>query len=250
MIDKSKEYALVAGLKQEYDKYTQQDHNTWNRLYTRQVEHLQGKAYSKYFDCLEELNSCLNEQAIPDYEELNNKLMQKTAWSIHVVPGLISVDDFFDLLSQRKFSASTWIRKPEQLDYIEEPDMFHDIFGHVPLLMDSNYADFMQAFGEVGASLKDQPEILTALQRLYWFSIEFGLISEKGATKIYGAGILSSFGEVNHAIDQLDQCLDFDLHKIYQHDFKNDEIQNDYYLLDSLNQMISSFTKWKQQVRY
>ena len=245
MMEKSKEYSLIEGLQQEYHTYSVQDHETWNKLFSRQVEHLKGRAFSKYFDCLEELQPCLNASAIPNYNDLNSALLNKTNWSIHVVPGLISVEDFFDLLSRRKFSASTWIRKPEQLDYIEEPDMFHDVFGHVPLLMDPDYANFMQSFGEMGASLRDNPKLIVALQRLYWFSIEFGLIKEGNDSKIYGAGIISSYGEVEHVLKQLDQAISFDLQLIYDHDFKNDEIQNDYYLLDSLDQMISSFQEWK-----
>lgn len=249
MIEKSKEYPLVEGLQQEYQRYSTQDHSTWHKLFSRQVDHLQGKAFSRYFECLEELGPSLNAERLPNYKDLNAALMNKTGWSIHAVPGLISVKDFFDLLSRRKFSASTWIRKPEQLDYIEEPDMFHDIFGHVPLLMDQAYADFMQAFGQMGVSLSDQPKLLESLQRLYWFSIEFGLIKEGSETKVYGAGILSSYGEVNHVMNQLNDSLPFDLQAIYQHEFRNDEIQNQYYLLDSLDQMIRDFQQWKLELR-
>lgn len=247
MMNEAKEYAIIDGLQQEYSNYTEQDQSTWRTLFKRQTEQLEGKASELYLKCLAEMKDVLNGESIPDYSLINEVLEEATGWSIFVVPGLISVQDFFKLLSQRKFSASTWIRKPESLDYIEEPDMFHDVFGHIPMLMDPSYADFMQRFGEIGVALGDDEEAVLGLQRLYWFTIEFGLIKESGSPKIYGAGIISSYGEVNHSLQQAPYSHDFDLEKIFKHKFRNDEIQNEYYILNSLQELTESFDVWSSE---
>ena len=244
MMNEAKEYAIVEGLSQEYSNYTAQDQATWRTLFHRQTEQLEGKASQLYLECLAKLEDVLHGEAIPEYSQLDAALKTATGWSIFVVPGLISVQDFFKLLSQRQFSASTWIRKPESLDYIEEPDMFHDVFGHIPMLMDPAYADFMQRFGEIGVNLGDDKEAILGLQRLYWFTIEFGLMKEKGASKIYGAGIISSFGEVNHSLQCAPKAHEFDLGRIFQHKFRNDEIQNEYYILDGFSELTNSFNAW------
>jgi hypothetical protein len=135
------------------------------------------------------------------WKVLDKWFENRTAWKIEVVPGLIPVDDFFELLAQKKFCSSTWLRKMEQLDYLEEPDMFHDIFGHIPLLSNALFSDFMQKFGKLGVAAKGDDEQILKLQRLYWFTIEFGMIGSDDP-KIYGAGICSSFGETNRSINK------------------------------------------------
>jgi len=133
---------------QDYNAYTATDRQVWNALYSRQRENLSDKADPRYLACLDQLLPVMNADKIPNYDDLNAALGAATGWSIHVVPGLIPVEEFFVLLAQRKFPASTWLRKPEELDYLEEPDMFHDIFGHIPLLLDPQYAQFMEDFGK------------------------------------------------------------------------------------------------------
>ncbi|NQX90984.1 MAG: phenylalanine 4-monooxygenase [Flavobacteriales bacterium] len=248
MMNESKEYALIDGLQQEYEQYTSEDHNTWGTLFQRQSELLSDKVFGEYLSSLEQLQEVLNSSALPDYKHLNKQLDSATGWQIHVVPGLIAVDDFFDLLSRRRFSASAWIRKPEQLDYIEDPDMFHDVFGHIPLLVNQEYADFMQRFGEVGASLAHDQEKVLWLQRLYWFTIEFGLIGDLENPQLYGAGILSSYGETQHVMNQTSEIKPFDLMEVFHHAFRNDQIQDTYYVLKDFGQLKSAFEDWAKDL--
>lgn len=231
-------------MKQEYARYTPTDHQTWNRLFSRQVDNLQDKASAEYLESLEKMSPVLHERAIPRFEEMNEFLKAETGWQIEVVPGLIPVDDFFELLAQKKFCSSTWIRKPHQLDYLEEPDMFHDIFGHTPLLVHPVFSSFMERFGEVGNSFKGDAEMVLALQRLYWFTIEFGLQGTADEPRIYGAGILSSFGETNHVMAREEAPIPYDLERIFQHHFRTDVIQEHYYLLPSFDELFSSFESW------
>ena len=158
-----------------------------------------------------------------------------------MVEGLIPVEDFFQLLAKKRFCSSTWLRNRAQLDYLEEPDMFHDTFGHIPLLMNTTYASFMQKFGELGVAHINDDRALTALQRLYWFTIEFGLMKSKEKPLIYGAGVLSSYGEVNHIYENTKvELLEYDVEAIAHNPFINSEIQMRYYLIDSFEQLFNS----------
>lgn len=163
-------------MKQQFENYTKEDFLVWKTLFERQEENLEDKSCKEYLDCLEAMGEVLNADAIPNFDELNNVLKSKTGWTVEVVPGLIPVDEFFVLLSQQKFCSSTWLRKMKQLDYLEEPDMFHDIFGHIPLFMDKQFADFAKKMGDLGVKYAHNEEILIQLQRIYWFTIEFGVV--------------------------------------------------------------------------
>ena len=150
------------------------------------------------------------------------------------------IKKFFELLAQKKFCSSTWLRSREQLDYLDEPDMFHDIFGHIPLLSNPVYSDFIHQFGILGASFKHNEEVQVFLQRLYWFTIEFGLIQQDGTTKIYGAGILSSFGESNICLTPAKNQFEFDLEKIIHKPYDSESIQNDYFTIENLDQLFNA----------
>lgn len=228
---------------QEYERYNPEDHGTWSILYDRQMGDLPGKAFPKFLDCVRELLPEMNREEVADFRKIVPRLKQKTGWEIEVVKGLIPVEDFFSLLAERRFCSSTWLRTREQLDYLEEPDMFHDTFGHLPLLMDSTYARFMEEFGKIGVKYLNDPVAITALQRLYWFTIEFGLIQGDGKPHIYGAGILSSYSEVNHVYESEIEILDFDLDKIIHNHFINSEIQMRYYLLKDLDELFASLAE-------
>jgi phenylalanine-4-hydroxylase len=217
---------------QDYNAYTTTDRQVWNVLYSRQRENLSDKADPRYLACLDQLLPVMNADKIPNYDDLNAALEAATGWSIHVVPGLIPVEQFFELLAQRKFPASTWLRKPEELDYLEEPDMFHDIFGHIPLLLDPQYAQFMEDFGKHGVLNLKKSHIIRQLQNLYWFTIEFGVCGDP--TKIYGAGIISSFGETKHIFAPETTIYPFDLEKVLGNSFINSEIQGHYYRFGGL----------------
>jgi len=234
-------------MKQNFENYTTEDFSVWETLFNRQVKNLKDKSCKEYLSCLDQLSGVLKETSIPKFEELNNALEQKTGWTIEVVPGLIPVEDFFKLLSQKKFCSSTWLRSMVQLDYLEEPDMFHDIFGHIPLFMNKEYGDFAQKMGELGVRFKDSEQVLLELQRLYWFTIEFGLL-KGGVPKIYGAGIISSFGETNFIYEKGAEILPFNLAEIIKTDFCNSQIQTKYFLLSSFEELYSSIFKYEKQL--
>lgn len=234
-------------MKQEYNQYTGEDFLVWQKLFSRQVENLQSKSCGTYLNALEQLSEVLNPNKIPNFEELNVVLLAKTGWSIEVVPGLIPVEDFFDLLAQKKFCSSTWLRSLKQLDYLEEPDMFHDIFGHIPLFMDEAYGTFAQQLGELGSKNKGNVELINQLQRIYWFTIEFGLVNEK-TTKIFGAGIISSFGESNFVYSKKPEIKPFDLQEIINTDFCNSEIQTKYFELENLEKLYTDFNVFAKKI--
>lgn len=226
-------------MRQEHEKYTSEDHEVWQILYDRQVKNLQDKAAPQYLACVEKIKPELDRNQVPDFHEVDRKLAA-TGWKIEVVKGLIPVEDFFPLLSEGRFCSSTWLRSKEQLDYLEEPDMFHDTFGHLPLLMDPVYAAFVKRFGALGAKHVDNLRVVTALQRLYWFTIEFGLMAGSDRPLIYGAGVLSSFGESNHIFEAEIEVLPYDIEKVIHNHFINSEIQMRYYLIDDFQQLFDS----------
>lgn len=235
-------------MKQHYDTYTNEDLDVWKILFERQIENLKSKADENYFHCLHQLKEVLNPHEIPNFDALNSVLKQKTGWSIEVVPGMIPVDAFFNLLAQKKFCSSTWLRKMSQLDYLEEPDMFHDIFGHIPLLMDPDYANFVEEFGKLGQRCKKDEKALAALQKLYWYTIEFGLITNQSGPKIYGAGIISSYGESKHIYKEEVKIIEFDIDWIINHAFINSEIQNVYVEIPSFNFLYDSLKQLKEKL--
>lgn len=243
-------FFIPLSMKQHYDLYDEQDLKVWKILFERQVENLKSKASLHYLSCLREVETVLNAKEIPNFESLNAFLLNQSGWQIEVVPGLIPVHEFFELLSIRRFCSSTWLRKMEQLDYLEEPDMFHDIFGHIPLFADKNYADLMQRIGALGVQYKEHPAIIDGLERFYWFTIEFGLIRELDAFKIYGAGIISSYGESNHIYLPDVEIRTFDIVEILKTDFDKSTIQKLYYEISSfdnlhegLDILVSEFAK-------
>jgi phenylalanine-4-hydroxylase len=236
-------------LKQYYDNYTDEDFLVWKTLFNRQNKNLHGKAHPEYLKCLDELKDSLNPTKIPKFEELNEQLSSFNGWTIEVVPGLIPVDQFFQFLSQKKFCSSTWLRNMNQLDYLEEPDMFHDIFGHIPLLANEEYANFVQCFGELGVSYGNNKVVEKQLQRLYWFTIEFGLMKQQDKTGIYGAGIISSSGETNHIFEDEIEIVPYNVEKILHNDFITSEIQTRYYLIDSFEQLYNSVEELEENLR-
>ena len=225
-------------MKQLVEKYTKEDLAVWSLLFERQVKNLEQKACSAYLASLVKMSEVLNPYELPDFDRINYWFKQHTGWEIYCVPGLIEVEDFFDLLAEKKFPSSTWLRSKDKLDYLEEPDMFHDIFGHVPLLCNPSYSNFVHAFGKLGKQFKGNAERLTELQRLYWFTIEFGLISEKDQLRIFGAGIISSFHESISSLSNTKVThVPFELEKSIQTDFCTSELQQTYFVIDHLEQL-------------
>lgn len=227
-------------MKQRYEHYSEADQKVWKLLFRRQLNNLADKACGEYLDALRTLEPVLNAQSIPHFSQIDTALTNHTGWSIEVVPGHIPVNEFFELLSHRRFPSSTWLRTIEQLDYLEEPDMFHDIFGHIPLLVDHRYAEFMVRIGELGVKWSSHHDIVQALRSLYWFTIEFGMLSESGRRRIYGAGILSSFGESQRVMMANTECHPFDLGEILGTDFRTDAMQEKYYGAPSYGKFLDS----------
>lgn len=226
-------------MKQQFEKYTAEDLAVWSTLFERQIENLKHKASRDYLEALESMNAVLNPYELPHFGKINEWFSKHTGWEIACVPGLIEVDEFFELLSEKKFPSSTWLRSKDKLDYLEEPDMFHDIFGHIPLLSNPGYSRFIHQFGSLGKAHKNNPEILLQLQRLYWFTIEFGLISEGDELRIFGAGIISSFHESVSSLSDSGEVVHhpFDAEQIIQTNFCTSELQQNYFVLDHLAQL-------------
>lgn len=175
---------------------------------------------------------------VPDFERLSARLRKLTGWSVVAVPGLVPEEAFFEHLANRRFVAGRFIRTPTQLDYLQEPDVFHDVFGHVPLLADPVYADYMQAYGE-GGRRATRIGSIAALARLYWYTVEFGLIRDGDRLKIFGAGIVSSNGESVYALDSTAPArLGFDLQRVLRTDYLIDDYQQNYFVIDSFEDLL------------
>jgi phenylalanine-4-hydroxylase len=231
---------------QNMTAYTAEDQKVWKLLFERQYENLKTKGAQDYIKSLDLMKPVLNENEIPEFSKMNDWFESQTGWKIEVVPGLIPVEEFFELLSQKRFCSSTCLRSLKNLDYLEEPDMFHDTFGHIPLLANPVYSKFVYEFGKLGKKHIHDKEKLLQLQRLYWFTIEFGVIKEAGSIKSYGAGIISSFGETNQIHNQEANFFPFDIEAILNKPFKTDVMQEDYFVIESLEQWFESLEKVKQ----
>ena len=220
---------------QDWNRYTAEEHAVWDRLFARQAGMLEGRVTSAFRRGLDVLR--LSRAGIPDFVELSQRLEALTGWQVVAVPGLVPDDVFFEHLANRRFVAGRFIRRPDQLDYLQEPDVFHDLFGHVPLLSDPAFADYMQAYG-AGGLRAQQFGALEKLARLYWYTVEFGLIHEGGGLKLYGAGIVSSFGESKFALDDPSpNRIAFDLERVMRTDYRIDDYQQSYFVIDSFEQL-------------
>ncbi len=226
---------------QHYAAYTPTDYRIWRLLAERQTKALKPVAAAEYLHCLRELYPILSPEHPPRFSDLNRALRAAHGWSIEVVRGFLPVDEFFELLSRRRFCSSTWLRSEKQLDYLEEPDMFHDIFGHIPLYLNKDYANFAQKLGAIGVKHAADEEKITQLQRLYWFTIEFGVMRQNGALKVYGAGICSSPQETRHIYENKEvEILPFDLDQVMQQSFVIDKVQMRYFAVDSFASLFAA----------
>lgn len=208
----------------------------WDRLFARQARMLPARVVPAFMHGLDILR--MSKPGIPDFDELNERLAKATGWQVVAVPGLVPDEIFFNHLANRRFVAGRFIRMPEQLDYLEEPDIFHDVFGHVPLLAHPVFADYMQAYGEGGLRAA-KLGMIRELARLYWYTVEFGLINDDGALKLYGAGIVSSFGESLFAIDDPSpHRIGFDIERVMRTDYRIDDYQQNYFVIDSFDTLL------------
>ncbi len=221
-------------VEQVYANYTPQHQDTWRRLYARQAALVPGRACEAFVGALARLDFAA---AIPRFDVVNESLYAATRWRLVAVPGLLPDDVFFGHLAARRFPVTVWIREPEEFDYIAEPDLFHDFFGHVPMLFDPTIADYLQAYGKGGIKAHRLGG-LKYLARLYWYTIEFGLVHETVGVRAYGAGILSSPGEIRHALENpAPHRQRFDLIRVMQTRYLIDEFQKAYFVVDSFHQL-------------
>ena len=221
---------------QRWSDYTPGEHAVWDTLFARQSAMLQGRAAPAFLRGIDVLK--MTRPGIPDFAELSARLMDLTGWQVVAVPGLVPDEVFFGHLAERRFVAGRFIRSADQLDYLQEPDVFHDVFGHVPLLADPVFADYMQAYGRGGLRAAGAGAI-ARLARLYWYTVEFGLVRDNSALKLYGAGIVSSHGESLFALDDPSpNRLGFDLQRLMRTPYRIDDFQQVYFVIDSFDDLL------------
>jgi phenylalanine-4-hydroxylase len=222
-------------VEQDWDRYTDEEHALYRRLFERQSKLVPRYACPEWIEAIAGLDAA---SEIPRFDVVSVKLKSKTGWEIVAVPGLIPDEAFFTHLAHRRFPVTVWLRKPEEFDYIVEPDVFHDFFGHVPLLFDRVYADHLCEYGKGGLKAM-RLDAVKFLARLYWFTIEFGLMKTPSGMKAYGAGLMSSGGELAYCIDDpRPRRLPFDLERIMRTEYLIDRYQDTYFVIDSFEHLM------------
>ena len=220
---------------QDWAAYSTDEHALFQRLYERQAKLVPRYACPEWIEAIATLDAGAR---IPRFDLISKKLKSKTRWEIVAVPGLIPDDAFFTHLANRRFPVTVWLRKPEEFDYIVEPDVFHDFFGHVPLLFDPVYADHLHEYGKGGLKAM-RLDAVKMLARLYWYTIEFGLIRTPAGVRAYGAGLISSGGELAHCVDDpAPRRLPFELERMLRSDYQIDRYQTTYFVVDSFEQLM------------
>ncbi len=222
---------------QDWGRYSAEEHGVWRTLFERQSRLLPGRACDEFIRGMQDLP--IGPEQIPDFEQMSKVLRARTGWEVVAVPGLVPDDVFFEHLANRRFPAGQFIRKPHELDYLEEPDVFHDVFGHVPMLMNPVIADYIQAYGEGGLKA-NRLGMLEKLARVYWYTVEFGLVQQRDGLRIYGAGIASSFSETRFAVeDDSPNRVRFELARVMQTHYRIDDFQETYFVLGHLDELLA-----------
>lgn len=234
-------------LSQNSDTYTEMDKQVWCTLFNRQMNFLKHHASNDYLNALEEIG--FDPDEIPNIDQVNSILMKKTGWQLEIVPMIVGQKEFFELLIQKKFPVTIWLREMNELDYLEEPDMFHDVFGHVPLLLNQDYGDFFQDIARIAIEHDMNPTVVKALGSIYWFTIEFGLIQEQDKIKIYGAGICSSIGESHFSLSKEAKHMPFEIRRMIQQDFRTDQIQPIYFITPSFSELKKSLSEIRRTMK-
>ncbi|MBT2558459.1 phenylalanine-4-hydroxylase [Hymenobacter sp. ISL-91] len=227
-----------AMLQQHYDQYSAQDHLVWKVLFDRQTALLHKRACGAFWQGLRAAG--LHRHALPDFGQVSQRLQQATGWQLVPVAGLLGDADFYGLLARRRFPATVWIRSMAQFDFIEEPDLFHGVFGHVPLLMDAAFADFLQFLGHVATLHLPDAAAMVRLERLYGFAVQFGLVREGGETRLFGAGLLSSSGEIHHYLSEAAPRQPFELAAVLETPYSEAHLQDAYFELSGWEQLTES----------
>jgi phenylalanine-4-hydroxylase len=227
--------AVDYSVEQDWSAYAEDDHALYRRLFERQAKLVPRYACPEWIEAIGKLDAG---SGIPEFAKISRKMRQATGWEIVAVPGLIPDDAFFTHLAARRFPVTVWLRKPEEFDYIVEPDVFHDFFGHVPLLFDPVYADHLHEYGKGGLKAM-RLHAVKWLARLYWYTIEFGLIKVENQIRAYGAGLLSSGGELAYCVDSPEpRRLPFELERIMRTEYQIDRYQETYFVIDSFDQLM------------
>jgi len=231
-------------IQQDWAAYTPEQHAVWAELVRRRMPQLREHACQEYLDGFEQIGLC--EDTIPNLAEVNKRLSPRTGWNATPVSGFLPPDAFFEMLAARQFPTTTWLRSRDSLEYTPEPDIFHDVFGHVPMHAHPVFADFLQQYGKVCARLTDKDK-LERMGRLFWFTVEFGVIRQNGRIKLYGSGLISSHGESNYVIESLNsgdaksgrgpEIRDFNLDQVLNQQFLVSEMQKVLYAVDSFDQI-------------
>lgn len=235
-------------LRQNYENYTAENHHVWQLLFDRQMKQLPSMASMAYLEGIDAVGFVRT--GIPNFDEVNKRLEKLTGWQIEVVKGLVPTKEFFELLNQKRFPSSTWLRTLAELDYLEEPDMFHDTFGHIPILSNQDFCNFLKGFSEIALEYIDNEWALKMISRLYWFTVEFGLIRDaESGLRIYGAGILSSSGESIYCLSDKPQHLPYVPEQIALTDYRIDIMQEKYFVIDSYKQLFESLPEIASVIR-
>jgi len=224
-------------ISQDWSAYTAEQHRAWSILYQRRIAALRTVACRRYLEGAQAIG--LSPKQIPDLTEMNRRLQVRTGWSAVPVSGFLEPADFFSCLAQRRFPTTITIRALDRLDYVPEPDIFHDVFGHVPLHADPVFGDFLQRFGAIAACSRT-PEERRRLTRLFWFTVEFGLIEEAGAVRVYGSGLISSQADCANALSPACDLRPFRLDDVLEQEFTTDELQNVLFVVSSFDQLFAA----------
>ncbi|MEM7297039.1 MAG: phenylalanine 4-monooxygenase [Bacteroidota bacterium] len=230
-------------MKQIFNNYTKEDFEVWKILFDRQMKQFPTHASKAYLEGLEIAK--FETGLIPDFKETNKILQETTGWQLAVVPGIVPDYTFFELMANKRFPATTWLRKMKELDYLEEPDMFHDVFAHVPLLTNQHFVDFLEELSKIGLEYVDNPGAIELLSRVYWFTVEFGLIQEVQGLRIYGAGILSSAGETKFSLSEEPPKHTFSIEHMLNTPYRKDQFQTQYFITESYEQLYKSIPEIK-----
>ena len=238
--------ASIPLIEQHWDRYTPDNHQAWGILYEKRMRELRHNGAELFLSGAEAIG--LNQHQVPDLRDVNARLAKRTGWQAVAVGGFIPAGDFFACLSERRFPTTVTVRPLDSLDYIPEPDIFHDVFGHVPLHADPVFADFLQRFGAVATRAQTE-EQTTWMARLFWFTVEFGLIREADGLKVYGSGLISSAADSANALS--DQCtrLPFELDAVINQHFDIDHLQDTLFVVSSFDQLFAAVTEMEKRLR-
>jgi len=226
-----------ASTEQRWSEYTREQHDVWRILYERRMHQLEDNGSEVFLEGADAIGLCRD--AVPDLADVNSRLAVMTGWEAVPVAGFLPARDFFQSLARRKFPTTVTIRPREQLDYLPEPDIFHDVFGHVPLHANPAFADFLQRYGKVAANARTEEDV-TRMTRLFWFTIEFGLVRESGEIKVYGSGLISSHGDAANALSAHCDRRPFSLDAVFEQHFEIDRLQEVLFVVDSFDQLFDA----------